>query len=221
MRSLYLLPLLACTLITPLAVPAAAADVLIYRCVAASGKLTLRDSPCAKGETQQVRSMLRPKDAAAGVAPAKPPAPPAVAPRREVQVVYRMPARPMYECVTAEGERYASDNGEGNPRWLPLWAAGYPAWSHRGGGNGHRPPRDRPDGGYRPPPQAGVLLPAGGTWVRDECHALPQEEVCSRLSDRRYEIIRRYNSALQSERRQLELEQRGIDARIDNDCGNP
>ena len=66
-----------------------------------------------------------------------------------------------------------------------------------------------------------MILPVGTAWVRDECHALPQEEICARLSDRRYEIIRRYNSALQSERRQLELEQRGIDARIANDCGNP
>ena len=32
--------------------------------------------------------------------------------------------------------------------------------------------------------------------------------------------MRRYNSAMQSEIRQLELEQRGIDARINNDCRN-
>jgi hypothetical protein len=128
----------------------------------------------------------------------------------------------MYECVTAEGKRYVSDNGEGNPRSVPLWTLGYPMWSHRGGGVGAPgdPPRnDRPSRPGRPH-RPGVVVPGGYTWVRDECHELPQEEVCSRLSDRRYEIIRRYNSALQSERRQLELEQRGIDARIANDCGN-
>ena len=65
-----------------------------------------------------------------------------------------------------------------------------------------------------------MIVPGGYTWIRDECHELPQPEVCSRLADRRYEIIRRHNSALQSEQRQLELEQRGIDARIANDCGN-
>jgi hypothetical protein len=54
--------------------------------------------------------------------------------------------------------------------------------------------------------------------VYDECHPLPQQEVCARLSDRRFEIMRRYNSALQSERRQLDLEQRSIDARMANDC---
>ncbi|SDR07195.1 hypothetical protein [Pseudoxanthomonas sp. CF125] len=199
----------------PARVPAQ--DVTIYRCIGAAGKLTLRDSPCAKGETQEVRSMQRPKDPAPSALPApKPAPPPANVPTREVQVIYRTPPRPMYECVTAEGKRYISDNGEGNPRSVPLWTLGYPVWSHRGGSGGGGP---RPPDGRRPH-LPGAIVPGGYTWVRDECHALPQEDVCSRLSDRRYEIIRRYNSALQSERRQLELEQRGIDARIANDCGN-
>ena len=55
--------------------------------------------------------------------------------------------------------------------------------------------------------------------VRDSCHALPPQEVCARLRDRRWELIRRYNSALQSERQQLMREQRGIDARLEQDCG--
>lgn len=59
----------------------------------------------------------------------------------------------------------------------------------------------------------------GNTWVRDACHQLPQAEVCDRLRDRRYEIQRQYHSALQSERHALDKEQRGLDARLDNDCG--
>lgn len=207
-------------LLASIALPARlhAQEVTIYRCIGAAGKLTLRDSPCAKGETQEVRSMQRPKDPAPGALPVAKVAPPpaSAAPRREVQVIYRTPPRPMYECVTADGEQYTSDNGEGNPRSVPLWTLGYPMWSHRGGsgGGGHRPPDDRR------PHLPGAIVPGGYTWVRDECHALPQQEVCSRLSDRRYEIIRRYNSALQSDQQRLELEQRGIDARIANDCGN-
>ncbi len=202
---------------------ALAEDVTIYRCVGPDGALALRDSPCVKGETQQVRSMTRPKDPAPGTAPTATPRPPtATAPVREVQVIYRTPPRPMYECVTAEGDHYTSDNREGNPRSVPVWTLGYPMWSHRNGGRGPKTPHG-PSGspGSSHPPRPGMVLPVGTVWVRDECHALPQEEICSRLSDRRYEIIRRYNSALQSERRQLELEQRGIDARIANDCGNP
>ncbi|MEO8366131.1 MAG: DUF4124 domain-containing protein [Pseudoxanthomonas sp.] len=205
-----LLPLLLVLPLLPS--PALAEDVTIYRCLGPGGALALRDSPCVKGETQQVRSMARPKDPAPGtVQVAMPRPPPPNVPVREVQVIYRTPPRPMYECVTDEDKRYVSDNGEGNPRLVPLWAAGYTRWEDGTGGFTH----------HRPPIAHGGLLPGAQVWVRDECHALPPDEVCARLSDRRYEIIRRYNSAMQSERRSLEVEQRGIDARIANDCGNP
>ncbi|MFI8570051.1 DUF4124 domain-containing protein [Stenotrophomonas bentonitica] len=77
------------------------------------------------------------------------------------------------------------------------------------------------EGGGYPYPGVGnsVVVPAGNVLVRDECHALPAQEVCSRLKDRRWDLIRRYNSALQSERDALTREQRGIDARLDQDCG--
>ena len=54
---------------------------------------------------------------------------------REVRHVYIQPPQPMYECVSEDGDRYTSDNNEGNPRWVPYWSAGYPAW-----------PRDRHTG---------------------------------------------------------------------------
>ena len=200
-----------------LAVPCLAAEVTIYRCVGPGGQLTLRDSPCAPGERQEVRAMQRPTDPAPMARPLPTPASASVAPAREVQIVYRNAPRPLYECVDNEGRRYTSDNGEGNPRAVPLWTLGYSGWSRNGGGRGHG---GRPSGDAHAP-RPGYVVPAGSAWIRDECHPLPQQEVCDRLSDRRYEIIRRYNSALQSERRALELEQRGIDARIANDCGNP
>jgi hypothetical protein len=46
-----LLPLL----LVSLASFAHAEDVTIYRCVGRTGELALRDSPCLKGEAQQVR----------------------------------------------------------------------------------------------------------------------------------------------------------------------
>ena len=214
------LPLLLSLSLALLPVGATAQDVTIYRCIGPGDTLTLRDSPCEKGEKQETRSMLRPQDPAPAAAPVvKPAAPVETAPQREVQVIYRTPPRPLYECIGNDGARYTSDNSEGNLRWLPLWSVGFPTWTHRGGGMS-RPDRPGNDPPHRPHPQPGVVLPAGGTWVRDECHALPQAEVCARLSDQRYELIRRYNSALQSERRALELEQRGIEARLANDCGN-
>lgn len=220
-----------------------AADVTIYRCTDAQGRLTLRDTPCRKGERQQTREMLRPVDPAPRPAATRPapasPADPTYAPPSRVVVVTA--PRPLYECVTDDGDRYTSDNPDGNLRWVPLAVLGYPMFPRHDGhfqqgvrgrleiGGGAV--RGRVDfGGPRPPPSmhrppfSGPLLgidhgyPAG-TWIRDACHALPQEEVCGRLRDRRYELDRRYNSALQSERTRITTEQRGIDARLNNDCG--
>ena len=65
----------------------------------------------------------------------------------------------------------------------------------------------------------GIVAVPAGTWVRDACHALPAAEVCDRLRDRRWALNTRYNSAMQGERAQITLEQRGIDARLDSECG--
>ena len=209
-------------------------EVRIYRCTDAAGKQTLRDTPCPKGQQQQTRDMLRPKDA-----PAKPPASPApmpVAVPETTRTVYLAPPRPMYECVTGEGKRYTSDNGDGNPRWQPYWTLGYPVYGGRPRGNAGR-------GGFRPAPsmaasigqpqsQAPVQSPpvpshrpmpwpvaAGGGWVRDDCTMLPPREACARLRDRRSEIRTRFFNAMPSERDVLRVEERTINARLDNDCG--
>ena len=209
-------------------------EVRIYRCTDAAGKQTLRDTPCPKGQQQQTRDMLRPKDA-----PAKPPASPApmpVAVPETTRTVYLAPPRPMYECVTGEGKRYTSDNGDGNPRWQPYWTLGYPVYGGRPRGNASR-------GGFRPAPsmaasigrpqsQAPVQSPpvpshrpmpwpvaAGGGWVRDDCTMLPPREACARLRDRRSEIRTRFFNAMPSERDVLRVEERTINARLDNDCG--
>lgn len=63
-----------------------------------------------------------------------------------------------------------------------------------------------------------VVVPGGNVLVRDQCHPLPAGEVCSILRDRRWELVRRYNSALQGERDAINREQRGVDARLDRDC---
>ncbi|WP_342316632.1 DUF4124 domain-containing protein [Lysobacter sp. FW306-1B-D06B] len=220
---------------------ALATDITIYRCTDAQGRISLRDTPCRKGETQQTVEMLRPKDAPpAARAPAATPAKPPAATTPATRTVMVTPVRPMYECVTPDGNRYLSDTSAGNPRWVPLWTLGYPtllphrpgfydggvraavSGQFRGGdgrfdvsvGDRPRPPRP-PDG--VPPPGYGVAYGAG-TWVYDECHALPQAEVCARLRDERWTLGRRYNSALQSEREQIDQQQRGIDARLASDC---
>ena len=109
-------------------------EVRIYRCTDAAGKQTLRDTPCPKGQQQQTRDMLRPKDAPAK--PAPPPSPKAAPAPVTTRTVYLAPPRPMYECTTFEGKRYTSDNGDGNPRWQPYWTLGYPVYGGR-----PRPPK--------------------------------------------------------------------------------
>lgn len=166
-------------------------EVVVYRCVGEHDRVTLRDTPCARGEAQETRTMARPSqarpatagaEAEHGTTPAGADAPP---PRI---VIVREPApAPMYECTTPDNTTYTSDSPEGNPRWVPMWSLGWP-------------------------------VPAG-TWVRDACRALPRAEACARLRDRRAEIERRFFNAMPSERARLDVEERGIDARLDAECG--
>lgn len=213
----------------------APAEVTIYRCVDAAGRLSLRDSPCRKGEKQEVRSMLRPTDPpprrAAATAPRTSRAPIIDATAVMPRVVYVTPPRPTYECTTPDGERYTSESAEGNPRWVPLWTMGYPVVVAPGARGGYRGRAEYRDGGTRVRIEGGrqwrvpgtVVGPSSayapaGTWVRDVCHALPPAETCARLQDRRDALDRRYNSALQGERDEIVREQRGIDARLSTEC---
>ncbi|HIE5098026.1 DUF4124 domain-containing protein [Stenotrophomonas maltophilia] len=201
-------------------------DMRVYRCVASNGAVALQDTPC-NGGRQQVRDLQRPRDPAPRVvrSDATPPPPsdvPAIR-EREVRHVYIQPPQPMYECVSDDGQRYTSDNNEGNPRWVPLWTSVWLPHRHHGPiPPGPRPAIGTPVGegaGYRPPSVGvGVQVPAGNVLVRDSCTVLPPQDVCARLRDRRWELDRRYNSALQSERTAISKEQRGIDARLSRDC---
>ncbi|QIL19311.1 DUF4124 domain-containing protein [Thermomonas sp. HDW16] len=197
-------------------------EVRIYRCTDAAGTQALRDTPCPKGQSQQTRDMLRPKDAPKTTRPAAAPTPSSASQPTPTQVVYLAPPQPMYECITHEGKRYTSDNSEGNLRWVPLWTLGYPAvrpGTSLGSNIGGPPPRpDRP----MHPPMRDINWPVatgGGTWIRDDCAMLPPSETCARLRDRRSEIRTRFFNAMPSERDVLRVEERGINARLDNDCG--
>lgn len=128
----------------------------------------------------------------------------------------------MYECVTPDGKRYASDDNTGNPRWVPLWTLGYqpvrPTTS-LGSNIGGAPPR--PDNPIHAHP-GDINWPVamgGGQWIRDACTMLPPAETCARLRDRRKQIRTRFFNAMPSERDVLRVEERGINARLDNDCG--
>lgn len=219
----------AATAAMPASPPTAADTVVIYRCTAPDGALSLRDTPCAPGQRQQVLRSARPKDPPAQPVPPPPAPAPPPAPVAQVPITREVAPQPMYECITADGQRYTSDDGEGHPRWVPSW--GFAAVP--GPGIGTPRPGRLPGAGSRSPAPGGAspgpglakggvaIIPYGSVLVRDACHVLPQQEACDRLRDRRWELIRRYNSALQSEQHAIMREQRSLDARLARDCGGP
>ncbi|MFT4179132.1 MAG: DUF4124 domain-containing protein [Thermomonas sp.] len=223
MLRLALLPMLALLLLPATVQAQAGGGVTVYRCLDASGKQALRDTPCPKGQKQQARDMLRPVDA-----PAKPAQPASTAstptpPPAQHTTVYLVPPRAMYECTTPEGQRYTSDDDAGNPRWVPLWTLGYPVVrSQTSLGNNIGGPPPHPDRPMRPPPHRinWPVATGGGTWIRDTCVILPPSETCSRLRDRRDAIRTRFFNAQEKERDALRIEERGINARLANDCGD-
>ncbi len=218
MRSALPFAMLLCA---ALAARAQSGDVRIYRCTDAAGKQTLRDTPCPKGQQQQVREMLRPKDAPVRRAAA--PSPSVARTAEPPRFVVLAPPQAMYECTDPDGNRYTSQNDEGNPRWVPMWTLGYPVVRPRTslGSNIGGTSNPRPGSGPRPPMRDinWPVASGGGQWIRDTCAVLPPQETCARLRDRRGEIRTRFFNAMPSERDVLRTEERGITARLDNDCG--
>ncbi|QCO66831.1 DUF4124 domain-containing protein [Luteimonas yindakuii] len=129
-------------------------EVTLYRCTDASGTVTVQDTPCVAGTRQEVRTMQRPQDPPPGSrTPPPAQAPPATPPARSVQTIVMRTPQPMYECMTPDGDRYTSDTGDGNPRFVPLWTLGVP---YHGAGHGPITPptiRDRP---VASPPRGGL-----------------------------------------------------------------
>lgn len=245
------LPIVLAAALLPAGAVAEDADqVTIYHCADADGQPVIRDSPCAAGQTQRrVTTMRRPTDppprAAAPPSPKEPmqPAPAPDAPTSARTVIVHTPS-PMFQCTTPDGDTYTSEDGSGNPRWVPLWTVGYGApvrpasMGSTGSTTGSglrfdgvgRPsptlPRDQPRQPPRTPPpgnrgrhrHAGIPYAAGGTWVQDSCRPLPQAEVCEILRDRSWTLRQRFNHALQSEQREITAERKQIARRLGTDC---
>lgn len=124
----------------------------------------------------------------------------------------------------AHGHRYRRHPQLPEPRVPPLRPAGAGGANHLHndlvfdgiGRPAPRPPRDRP-GPPRVPPQVGLAHTAG-TWIVDQCRPLPHAVVCERMRDRRADLRRRYNSALQGERDAISDERRTLAARLEAEC---
>lgn len=205
----------------------AAAELTIYRCTDAAGKVMLRDSPCPRGQHQEVRNMRRPQDAASTVPRPRPQTGNETPPAPRPQVLVVSAPQPMYQCVRPDGSSYTSPSAEGNPRWVPLWTLGYPVLRERHvyiPGQARIEVRDGRVGGelrsgelHREvvPTMAGY---GAGTWVRDTCHLLPQSQTCAALRDELRALRTRFFNAQPSERDRIRVRERGIEARLANDC---
>lgn len=219
---LLALPLLLLIAASPRA--EAADPVTVYRCTDGAGNVSLRDTPCPKGQREQSKDMQRPVDPkpipVVRVAPA-PVQPTMIAGTR---VVYVEAPRALYQCTTPDGDRYTSENADGNPRWVPLWTVGYPAiWPRNPLGDRVGAPRPQPpsDGPGPPdyPPMVG-LTHAPGTWVRDHCVQLPEAQACEQLRERQRELRKEWFNAMPTRRAEVAEEERVLGERVARTCGS-
>lgn len=238
MRALTLIVAIVLSLIGSAATRAD--QLTIYRCTDAKGKQTLRDSPCKRGEKQQTQEMIRPRDAKPMATRA--PEQPTARPVETVRYVMQPAPRPLYACITPDGQRYLSETAEGQSRWMPGWAAdpypySYPyppvtiariggdlRWRNRNsavriGGERQYIAGAPVIGAPVPPIYPAPVVAVGGYWARDACSALSSAETCEVLSDRRHEIRVRYSQAMPSERKLLDSESATLDTRLRQECG--
>src|SRR5690606_28345266 len=198
-------------------------ELIVYRCTDDGGHVALRDTPCPAGQRQQAVGMQRPVDPPARpAAPGPVPEPASPATPTTTRVVYVDAPRPMFQCITPDGDRYTADTGDGNPRWVPMWTLGYPAqWPRnplgdRVGAPRPVPPGDRP-GPPDLPPAIGIAY-TPGAWVRDQCVQLPATRACDILLEEKQALRKEWFNAMPSRRAEVAEEERMLAARIARTC---
>ena len=205
-----------------LVAPSAADELTVYRCTDDDGRVALRDSPCPKGSREQAIDMQRPIDPPPAPVVMHSPPPALAAPATETRVVLVEAPRPLYQCTTPEGERYTSDDADGNPRWVPLWTLGYPAvWPRNPlGDRVGAPPPEPPSAGPGAPDRRTVvgLSYAPGTWVRDRCVRLPQSQACDVLREQKRELRAEWFDAMPTRRAEVAGEERVLAERLRRQC---
>jgi len=105
--------------------PAATQDITVYRCQDSAGRVTLQDEPCAEGQAQSERRMVRPQDPApkAASAAVAEPEPPTLPEPEPGPMPY--PPPPLFQCTDFDGEVRFSEAYDPNTRCVPLSVLGY------------------------------------------------------------------------------------------------
>ena len=200
----------------------AADPVTVYRCTDSAGHVSLRDTPCPKGQRQQSMDMQRPVDPKPRpvVVPPAPAEPTVVG---HTRVVFVDGPRDLYQCTTPDGDRYTSETGDGNPRWVPLWTVGVPAYwprnplGDRVGAPHPHPPGDGP-GPPDYPPIVGIAY-TPGTWIRDNCVRLPEAQACEVLRAEQRALRKEWFNAMPTRRAEVAEEERVLEGRVARTCG--
>jgi hypothetical protein len=141
--------------------PAAAAEITVYRCQDEGGRVTLQDEPCAPGQQQTARTMVRPQDPPPRPEPRPAPAP---APDDDTPAPWaglpdRYPPPPLFQCTDYDGEVRYSEDYDPNTRCVPLAVLGYDV---RGSAQGA----------------------ASCRWVSESCLRLDDDQACERYKAR-------------------------------------
>lgn len=140
-------------------------DMTIYRCVDASGAVTLQnDVPCPKGSQQSVRKVgvlpTMPAPVAAPAAPAARPAPaaltppPSTPPPAPAVPVARTAPPPLFQCRSWDDRDYLGDTAEPPATCVPVQAMGIDGTSASAAG-------------------------ASCEMRRDACTAVPADKLCT------------------------------------------
>jgi hypothetical protein len=106
--------------------PAATQDITVYRCQDDAGRVTLQDKPCAAGQAQSERRMVRPQDPAPRPASVVSTAPRSVArPEPQPEPLPFPPPPALFQCTDYDGEVRFSEDYSPNVRCVPLPVLGY------------------------------------------------------------------------------------------------
>lgn len=202
--------LLACVV---LALPGAAVAGTAYRCVAADGAVTYRDTPCPASQKQQAIPLdddaAAPSPMPASTAPEAPRGMPAPSPAPRPTA----PLPVLYACQRAtDGTSYLSRNGDPQPYQAPfgvLGAVQMPLGAVYGpGGAGASAPelnRGRVTSG---------LVARHYVWVQDRCRPMGPQETCDALRDAYDENEHKLKQAFESERGPYEKREAELEAQL-------
>jgi hypothetical protein len=186
-----------------------------YRCEpAGGGAVVYQQSPCAKGQRQQVLQLdgshaaVEPavpvKEATAAAEDVPAPAPPAAAP---------LPL--LFRCVRAtDGTTYTSHQGDPQPYAVPLGVVGNlgatlsSTYGHPGNATASAPELNRGRG------NVGAITGSNYVWVQDACRPLSAQETCSALAAERDDVQRQIRNAFKSDRPPLDAREAALESQL-------